>query len=148
MDIQGEWPTALLGAARGFLLTAVDGRGNRPASRDERGMILVKPEWGTKRICQSCGARFYDFQRSPIACPACGAAFELETLQRSRRSRAPVRAPVVAAAVVAAPAETDELEAVVEETTEEGDFEDADELGEENDVDVEVVRPDDEDENP
>ena len=34
---------------------------------------MAKPEWGTKRICQSCGARFYDFGRSPITCPACGA---------------------------------------------------------------------------
>ncbi|MFP4126645.1 MAG: TIGR02300 family protein, partial [Alphaproteobacteria bacterium] len=40
---------------------------------------MVKPEWGTKRICQSCGAKFYDFGRSPIVCPACGATFELES---------------------------------------------------------------------
>ena len=48
---------------------------------------MAKPEWGTKRICQSCGARFYDFGRSPIICPACGAVFDLEILNRARRAR-------------------------------------------------------------
>ncbi len=32
---------------------------------------------GTKRTCQngSCGARFYDLARDPIACPMCGSAY-------------------------------------------------------------------------
>ncbi len=30
---------------------------------------------GTKRSCQSCGSRFYDLNRDPIACPVCNAAF-------------------------------------------------------------------------
>ena len=45
---------------------------------------MAKPEWGTKRICQSCGARFYDFGRSPIVCPACSAVFDLEILNRAQ----------------------------------------------------------------
>ncbi|MGB0671459.1 MAG: TIGR02300 family protein, partial [Rhodospirillales bacterium] len=32
---------------------------------------MAKPEWGTKRACQSCGARFYDLGRNPIVCPKC-----------------------------------------------------------------------------
>ncbi len=32
---------------------------------------------GTKRTCQSCGARFYDLNRDPIICPLCGAEFKL-----------------------------------------------------------------------
>ncbi len=32
---------------------------------------------GTKRTCQSCGARFYDLNRDPIICPICGAEFQL-----------------------------------------------------------------------
>jgi len=32
---------------------------------------------GTKRACQSCGARFYDLNRDPIICPICGAEFQL-----------------------------------------------------------------------
>jgi len=33
---------------------------------------VFQPDWGTKRLCESCGARFYDMKRSPIACPKCG----------------------------------------------------------------------------
>ena len=106
---------------------------------------VVKPEWGTKRICQSCGAKFYDFARTPIVCPACGATFEVETTPaRGRRQRpAAERAAAAAAAVpaVAAEEEEEELEAVVEEEAEAPDYDDADELGE--DADVDVVPPDD-----
>ena len=54
---------------------------------DHRRMRLAKPEWGTKRICQSCGARFYDFGRSPIVCPPAVRVFDLEILNRARRAR-------------------------------------------------------------
>ncbi len=36
---------------------------------------MAKPELGTKRQCQSCGAKFYDLNKNPITCPKCGAAF-------------------------------------------------------------------------
>ena len=48
---------------------------------------MVKLEWGTKRTCQGCGARFYDLLRSPILCPKCGTTFEIQTSGRGRRSR-------------------------------------------------------------
>ncbi len=32
---------------------------------------MAKPEWGTKRKCQGCGAHFYDLKRDPIVCPKC-----------------------------------------------------------------------------
>ena len=48
---------------------------------------MSKPEWGTKRMCQSCGVKFYDLRRSPIVCPSCGATFDPEALLRSRRTR-------------------------------------------------------------
>ena len=32
---------------------------------------MAKPEWGTKRT-GPCGAKFYDFNKSPIICPSCG----------------------------------------------------------------------------
>ena len=73
---------------------------------------MAKPEWGTKRICQSCGARFYDFGRSPITCPACGAVFDLEILNRARRARPSSR--IVAAAATGIVADEAELEPEVE----------------------------------
>jgi len=36
---------------------------------------VAKPELGTKRLCPSCGTKYYDFNRSPILCPKCGTAF-------------------------------------------------------------------------
>ncbi|MEE8622478.1 MAG: TIGR02300 family protein, partial [Alphaproteobacteria bacterium] len=32
---------------------------------------MAKPEWGTKRTCPHCGARFYDLRRETIVCPKC-----------------------------------------------------------------------------
>jgi uncharacterized protein (TIGR02300 family) len=116
---------------------------------------VAKPEWGTKRICPSCGARYYDLRKDPPACPSCGTVFDPEALLKSRRARpmpvddtkkVPVEvedeAPADEAEVVVAE-DVDEAEAVegeeaVEEieTEEEDDvlLEDADELTDEDDV--------------
>jgi uncharacterized protein (TIGR02300 family) len=32
---------------------------------------VAKPELGTKRLCGSCGAKFYDLSKDPIICPKC-----------------------------------------------------------------------------
>jgi uncharacterized protein (TIGR02300 family) len=116
---------------------------------------LAKPEWGSKRICQSCGARFYDFSRSPIVCPACGAIFDLEILNRARRARPATRAAAAALeadgdlaveeadlpeadAEIEEDVEIEEDEGVVEgeEGAEEDEslIEDASELGEDEDM--------------
>ena len=38
---------------------------------------MAKPELGTKRLCGSCGAKFYDLSKDPIVCPKCGTVFEI-----------------------------------------------------------------------
>ena len=43
---------------------------------------MAKPEWGTKRMCPSCGARFYDLRRNPVECPKCEFTFEPEAPTR------------------------------------------------------------------
>ncbi len=48
---------------------------------------VVKPEWGTKRTCQSCGTAFYDMRRVPIVCPKCGTQFDPDVFSKARRSR-------------------------------------------------------------
>jgi uncharacterized protein (TIGR02300 family) len=53
---------------------------------------VAKPEWGAKRICNSCATKFYDFQKSPIICPKCGEKLDADGLLKSRRSRAPTKA--------------------------------------------------------
>ncbi|MCS6780865.1 MAG: TIGR02300 family protein [Geminicoccaceae bacterium] len=128
---------------------------------------MAKPEWGTKRVCLSCGAKFYDLMRSPILCPACGAEFDVEAAGRARRARPAARPLPETETVVPAEAEEveeegieplDELEAepeieeaeeVIEETVEveEEDviLEDAGDLGEEpvGDVLDEEIGPED-----
>ena len=77
---------------------------------------MAKPEWGSKRVCQSCEVRFYDLRRDPIICPSCGTKFDPESVLRSRRNRAAgtvtAAAPKVPAAKVAPEAD---VEPVVEE---------------------------------
>ncbi len=67
---------------------------------------MAKPEWGVKRLCQSCATKSYDLSRSPIACPQCGARFDPEALLKSRRSR-PTAAPKPAKPPAKAPAVAD-----------------------------------------
>src|SRR5215470_6806158 len=63
------------------------------ATQDQhRGMSMSKPARGTKRVCPSCGARFYDLNRTPITCPVCQAAYQLPTTP-SRRSSERAQAP-------------------------------------------------------
>src|SRR5579864_6965976 len=110
---------------------------------------LAKPEWGTKRICPSCGARYYDLMRDPIVCPKCSTPFDPEALLRARRSRpaAPVEKQLepVGAEELEPDTETEDIEAVEEDeedeavAVEEGEeedeelIEDASELGEDED---------------
>jgi uncharacterized protein (TIGR02300 family) len=54
---------------------------------------MTKPELGAKHLCARCGARFYDLNRAPIACPKCGTVFEAAQVSSRWRAEA-VRAPV------------------------------------------------------
>ncbi|MFQ6017235.1 MAG: TIGR02300 family protein [Kiloniellaceae bacterium] len=119
---------------------------------------MAKPEWGTKRICQHCGAKFYDLHCSPIVCPNCDTEFDPEALLKSRRSRnaAPAKPAVPAAAaakakkaeletsfpeadIALAEAET-KLTVLPEEDEDDASMiEDAAELGEDKDDVAEVV---------
>ncbi|MCG8621914.1 MAG: TIGR02300 family protein [Proteobacteria bacterium] len=42
---------------------------------------------GARRVCQKCGEKYYDLEKSPIICPnpECGAEFDPEVLLKSRR---------------------------------------------------------------
>ena len=53
---------------------------------------MAKASLGTKRACLACGMKFYDFSRSPITCPGCGAEFDPENIIKSRRGRPAVKA--------------------------------------------------------
>ena len=114
---------------------------------------MAKPEWGSKRICPSCGTRYYDLQREPVICPKCATPFDAEAFLRSRRTRpaAPVEKELepVGADEVDTELETEEADAAeegeeavpLEEAEEEDEelLEDASELGEDEDDMAEVI---------
>jgi len=64
------------------------------APNEEAQAQVAKADLGTKRLCPSCGARYYDLNKSPIICPRCGTQFEVPTSGRSRAAPAPVAAVV------------------------------------------------------
>src|SRR6202008_1337286 len=85
---------------------------------------------GLKRICLSCGPRYYDFNKRPVICPSCSAEFKSETKTKGRRSRAAANDPVASVAAIPAPEEAAEEVVAVDEDTvslEEVEEEDADE---------------------
>lgn len=117
---------------------------------------MAKPEWGQKRTCSSCGCRFYDLARTPIVCPKCSAAVDVEPVFKVRRgASAPAPEPKVVVPVIVADEEgdvdPDDL-AVIEdeeeaaegaqegsEDDESGLIEDASDLGEDDDDMAEVM---------
>ena len=60
---------------------------------------MTKPELGSKRLCASCGAKFYDLNKTPIGCPKCGTPFEVvpATTRPRPDKRAASREPEVEA---------------------------------------------------
>jgi uncharacterized protein (TIGR02300 family) len=115
---------------------------------------LAKPEWGTKRICPSCGTRYYDLLREQVICPKCSTPYDPEAFLKARRSRpvAPVERELVTAgddADADTELESEDIEAAEddeavpladgEEEEEEEMIEDASELGEDEDDMAEVI---------
>ena len=93
---------------------------------------MAKPELGTKRVCVSCGARFYDLTHQPAVCPKCGTEQPVEQ-PRARRTGGNVLEEKRRAKVVPVPGIEDtevEVEAPEEEVEEDvlegaSDLEDA-----------------------
>ncbi len=117
---------------------------------------MAKPEWGIKRICPSCGTRYYDFGRplGEIVCPKCSTQFDPEAFLKTRRARVaaqpekelePVGAeeidPDLEVEEEAELSEEDEDAIPAEEGEEEDEelIEDASELGEDEDDMAEVI---------
>jgi uncharacterized protein (TIGR02300 family) len=108
-----------------------------------------KPELGVKRRCLSCAAPFFDLNRTPIACPKCGALFQVVELAHSRpkwNAAAPVAAktPVVAVDPFEAEAAEPEAEEPADEEVEIPPIEEDDDiqLAEILDIDRDADKPD------
>ena len=77
---------------------------------------MAKPELGTKRLCASCGAKFYDLNNDPIRCPKCGVVVATRPVR-------PVAAPVAPRPPVPKEAPAPELQEVETVSLEEADAE-------------------------
>lgn len=108
---------------------------------------MPKDEWGVKRLCAACGARFYDLHRDPVDCPKCEATYTPAPAPGSKGKVSKAAAAPVAAAKV----EDDEDEdvAVVEEVVIDDDEvvvdADADDDDDDDSVDNSVLLADDDD---
>ena len=105
---------------------------------------MVDPKFGTKRVCEACGGKFYDLNKIPVVCPLCGHSFD-------PNSASAQIAPVVEVAPALEQPETDEDDAPkkdneisLDDIVEEDDDDSDDELGEFDDGTV-LVADDDED---
>lgn len=93
-------------------------------------MSTATSPMGLKRICTSCGVRFYDMNNRPIICPSCGTEFTGEVKVKTRRGRA---------AAADTPKKDEAIKAVATETEED--------IIEDEDDGVEVVSLDDAEDN-
>lgn len=50
--------------------------------------MSIKAARGTKRVCQSCGSKFYDLNRTPITCPICHAVFQQQEIRGGKAAPA------------------------------------------------------------
>ncbi len=102
---------------------------------------MAKPELGTKRVCVSCGARFYDLTKQPAVCPKCGTEQPAEQ-PRPRRTGGNVLDEKRRAKIVPVPGieDTDVEVEGPEEEVEEDVLEDASDLEDTGDgiADVDV----------
>ena len=98
---------------------------------------MAKADLGKKRACLACGMRFYDFNRSPIVCPGCGAEFDPENIIKSRKGRSAAK-PMSRDNVDATEADQIEDDDAAELTDAVVDQNDDDEIDFDDDNDVDV----------
>ena len=59
---------------------------------------MADPELGTKQVCPSCEAKFYDLNKRPAVCPKCGHSFDPED-EVVQATKTKVRTKAAAAAI-------------------------------------------------
>lgn len=48
---------------------------------------MVKADWGVKRNCPKCSAKFYDLKKNPAECPSCHFSFDPEAVVKKKPKR-------------------------------------------------------------
>lgn len=107
---------------------------------------MAKAELGMKLTCDSCGARFYDLNKTPGICPKCGTAnarpviFKASRRPAEDREKAAAAAAKAAAAAAPAAPDDDDVEVADDDDEDEAVIEDTSDLGEDDAVDVPVQK--------
>lgn len=98
---------------------------------------------GLKRLCGSCGTKFYDFGKLPIICPSCGTEFTGEVVVKTRR-----KSSIVADTVKRGEIEKRNMGSIDEEDEETISLDDLDEGDDDidNDLDIDGIEDDLDDE--
>lgn len=113
---------------------------------------MTKEKRGTKRLCESCGKKFYDLGKDPEACPLCEAPFIDEKAKVKPAAKTPAKEPEEAK-----PAEAEEDDSKAKDKADSGsepEFVSLDEAAAEegsdddDDVDLSVLGDDDDDDIP
>ena len=90
---------------------------------------MARPNLGSKRVCPSCNAKFYDLGRDPAVCPECGAGHPQANFQKPRRVKPPAPRPAPKK-----PAPKDEAEDDIDLDDENEDEEDVEDLDDDDDL--------------
>ena len=108
-------------------------------------IALRLPGVGSKRICVSCAARFYDLAKTPPVCPKCGTEQPPEAARVMPIRRAPARGRMMKPPVPVARDSDDDAAPVLDTDEEEGDSDDeaeaADDADDEADADAVLDEP-------
>jgi uncharacterized protein (TIGR02300 family) len=125
-------------------LQAANGNATFPHIQTIQGFRTVaKPDLGTKRLCASCGAKFYDLAKTPIVCPKCETVFVIAPPVVRGGAAAAASAAAAAAATAARNKAKEAADAVENRDSELVSLEDADaeasggKKGEDDDLEVE-----------
>ena len=99
-------------------------------------------DFGHKRTCPHCGAKYYDFYQDELECPQCGKSIEAVNITKPKRGR---KAGITVVSPAKNTKENDELKELIEETDEtETQTEDADNLAEDISIDIPTDKNDEE----
>lgn len=85
--------------------------------------MSIKAARGTKRVCQSCGSKFYDLNRDPITCPICHTVFQQQEIRGGKAAPAGNTVEDDEEDLIVAPAGTVEIVSL-DEVGEEGELPD------------------------
>jgi uncharacterized protein (TIGR02300 family) len=103
---------------------------------------MIKPEWGTKRMCPKCATRFYDLEKDePVTCINCGYAWQPEPVLKSKQ---PMPFEAVKTDAPAAANEEADQDLDIAADDEEPSADDEVDLGGDEDLGVETSNEDDE----